>query len=155
MKLLEMRPRKTFTCEANPCKVKAVQNALASGCKAGQSDEIVEIYSQKSLEKVLGTLKHEIDWNSNKNIISNNVYHKQINIDSDDSSSIGQGSSPDKVIWWFELIWYDLTRWSRSMWIELDLVQTVKRVRRRAPTLVKPSSNRVKFAQHNARQSAG
>jgi len=61
MKLLEMRPRKTFTCEANPCKVKAVQNALASGCKAGQSDEIVEIYSQKSLEKVLGTLKHEID----------------------------------------------------------------------------------------------
>lgn len=26
-------PRKTFTCEANPCKVKAVQNALASGCK--------------------------------------------------------------------------------------------------------------------------
>lgn len=46
------------------------------------------------------------------------IYHKQINIDSDDSSSIGQGSSPDKVIWWFELIWYDLTRWSRSMWIE-------------------------------------
>lgn len=80
--------------------------------------KLLRYYSQKSLEKVLGTLKHEIDWNSNKNIISNNVYHKQINMDSDDSSSTGQGPSPDKVIWWFELIWYDLTRWSRSMWIE-------------------------------------
>lgn len=28
---------KTFTCEPNPCKVKAAENALASGCKEGPS----------------------------------------------------------------------------------------------------------------------
>lgn len=57
MKLLEMRPRKTFTCEANPCKVKAVQNALASGCKAGQSDEIVEILQSEKSGKSVGYIE--------------------------------------------------------------------------------------------------